>query len=156
MSDGANIFVSHIQEDEAHIRAMKTLLQGAGFSVRDSSITSERPNAAKSDSYIKSGILAPAIQWAGTLVVIISPGTKDSTWVNWEIEHAHREGKRIVGVWTHGAADSDVPDALDKYADAVVGWRAERIKDAIAGDIDNWECSDGTPRASRPIVRHGC
>jgi hypothetical protein len=156
MSRSANVFVSHIQEDESHIVAMKALLEGRGFSVRDSSITSERPNQAKSEPYIKEEILAPAIQWAGTVIVLISPQTKDSTWVDWEIEYAQRQGKRIVGVWTRGASESDVPEALDRYADAVVGWYAERIKDAITGKLSDWECSDGSSRAERPIRHHGC
>jgi hypothetical protein len=156
LSDGANVFVSHIQEDEEHIAKMKTLLEKRGFRVRDSSITSERGNQARDESYIKGQILAPAIQWAGTVVVLISPDTKNSDWVNWEIEYAHQQGRRIVGVWTHGAADSDVPEALDRYADAVVGWNGDRIRDAIAGRINDWEGSDGRPHRERPIERHGC
>jgi hypothetical protein len=156
MPNGANVFVSHIQEDESHIAAMKALLEARSFTVRDSSITSERPNRARSESYIKNEILAPAIEWAGTVIVLISPDTKDSTWVNWEIEHAHRHDRRIVGVWTHGAAEADVPEALDLYADAVVGWNGDRIRDAIIGKINDWEGSDGRPHAQRPIERHGC
>src|SRR5207302_1100310 len=106
-----------------------------GFAVRDSPINSSRPN----DADIKSKILAPAIDWAGTCVVLISPGTHDSSWVYWEIEYAHKLGKRIVGVWARGAKDCDVPAALDAYADAVVGWQSESIIDAIRGGINNWQ-----------------
>jgi hypothetical protein len=155
MSDTTNIFISHIHEDDAHIEAMKTLLTGKGFSVRDSSIDSASPNQAKDPDYIKNGILAPRIAWASTMVVLISPGTKDSSWVDWEIEQAQRTGKRIVGVWTHGAGECDVPEALDQYADAVVGWQADRIYDAICGDLNNWQTSDGKIR-ERVIAHHGC
>jgi hypothetical protein len=153
---GRNIFISHIHEDDEHIAAMKALLSEQGFEVRDSSINSERPNQAKSPDYIKSEILAPRIDWASTLVVLISPQTRDSEWVDWEIEYAQQHDKRIVGVWTHGAAECDVPDALDKYADAVVGWHADRIQDAICGDSNDWEQSDGTTRPARALARHGC
>jgi hypothetical protein len=153
---GRNIFISHIHEDDEHIAAMKALLSEQGFEVRDSSINSERPNQAKDPHYIKSEILAPRIAWASTLVVLISPETRDSEWVDWEIEYAQQHDKRIVGVWTHGAAECDVPDALDKYADAVVGWHADRIQGAICGDSNDWEQSDGTTRPAREIVRYGC
>jgi hypothetical protein len=153
---GSNIFISHIHEDDEHIAAMKSLLSERGFDVRDSSITSERPNRAKDPDYIKNEILAPGIDWASTLVVLISPDTRDSEWVAWEIEYAQRHDKRIVGVWTHGAAECDIPDALDAYADAVVGWQADRIQGAICGDINDWEQSDGMKRRAREIVRYGC
>ena len=32
-----------------------------------------------------------------------------------------------------------IPDSLKKYADAVVGWRGNRIIDAIQGRINDWE-----------------
>jgi hypothetical protein len=151
-----NIFISHIHEDDPDLGAMKNLLGSSGFQVRDSSINSINPNNAKSEAYIKSEILAPRIRWAGTMVVLISPGTRDSKWVGWEIEYAHKMGKRIVGVWEHGAAECDVPEALDRYADAVVGWQGDRIKDAICGKISNWQTSNGEVRNKREIARFNC
>lgn len=151
-----NIFVSHIHEDDADLGAMKNLLSQSGFQVRDSSINSAKPNEANSPEYIKSQILAPRIQWAGTMVVLISPDTRQSEWVNWEIEYANRLGKRIVGVWAYGAKDCDVPEALELYADAVVGWQGDRIKAAICGKINNWQTADGELRGRREIARHSC
>lgn len=151
-----NIFISHINEDDEELANMKGLLETSGFRVRDSSINSTNPNDAHNPDYIKSGILAPRIQWARVLVVLISPETRNSEWVNWEIEYANKLGKRIVGVWAHGTNQCDVPDALELYADAVVGWQAERIEGAICGEINNWETSDGVPRPARAIARHAC
>jgi hypothetical protein len=151
-----NVFISHIHEDDVDLGAMKSLLARNGFSIKDSSINSARPNNATSEQYIKGEILAPRIRWAGTMVVLISPGTRDSKWVNWEIEYAQRMGKRIVGVWEHGAAECDAPEALDRYADAVVGWQSERIEGAICGKIDNWQNSDGQLRGGRNIARFTC
>jgi hypothetical protein len=105
MADTRDVFVSHIHEDEAHIEKMKNLLHEHGFNVRDSSVTSETPNQAKDPDYIKHQILAPQINWASVVVVLISPGMRHSEYVDFEIEYAHRQDKRIVGVWTHGAAD---------------------------------------------------
>jgi hypothetical protein len=151
-----NVFISHIHEDDADLTAMKGLLGKSGFQVRDSSINSSNPNDAQSPEYIRSQILAPRIQWAGTMVVLISPGTHESEWVNWEIDYANKLDKRIVGVWAHGAKDCDVPESLDRYADAVVGWQGERIKDAICGNINNWETSSGELRDTRQIARYSC
>ena len=154
--ESGNIFISHIHEDDAELGAMKDLLAKGGFSVRDSSINSSRPNEAEDPEYIKSEILAPAIRWAGTCVVLVSPGTRDSSWVDWEIRYANKIGKRIVGVWAHGAKDCDVPAALKDYADAVVGWQTESIIDAIGGRINNWQTSEGQPQGQREIAHANC
>jgi hypothetical protein len=150
-----NVFVSHVHEDDAGLEKIKNLLAKKGMNIRDSSIHSAKPNNAKSPDYIKS-ILADQIDWAGTVIVYVTLGTKDSNWVNWEIERAHKDGKRIVGVWAYGDNDCKVPDALAKYADAVVGWNGERIVDAINGKINGWENPDGTQCEPRQILRYKC
>ena len=151
-----NVFISHIHEDDAGLEELKNLTAKNGLNVRDSSITSEKPNAAKDPDYIKQSILAPQIEWASTLVVYVSPDTKDSEWVNWEIEYANKLGKRIVGVWERGANECKVPEALEKYADAMVGWSGENIVDAITGESNAWYGSEGQLKEYRPIKRYSC
>jgi hypothetical protein len=151
-----NVFVSHIHEDDEGIAQLKDLLAKNGFEIRDASVTSDKPNEAKSSDYIKSEILAPRIRWASTLIVYITPETKDSEWVNWEIEYAQKMGKRIIGVWAHGANESNLPKALDSYADSVVGWNSDRIIDAISGRTRDWMTPSGALRSPRAIARYSC
>lgn len=151
-----NIFISHIHEDDAGLDGLKELLAKHGLEVRDYSITSDKPNAAKDPGYIMQEILAPRIAWASTLVVYISPDTKDSEWVSREIEHANKLGKRIVGVWEHGENECEVPEALDRYGDALVGWHGESIVDAITGKSSDWYNRGGQLCANRPINRFKC
>ncbi len=151
-----NIFISHIHEDDEGLAKLKDLLKGDGMTVRDYSINADNPNNAHSEEHIKSEILAPRIQQSSTLVVYISPETKGSTYVDWEIEYAEQKDKRIIGVWAHGENGCEVPEALEKYADAVVGWTGSCIIDAINGEIDDWQNPDGTQRVPRHIERYGC
>ena len=151
-----NIFISHIHEDDEGLSKFKSLLKDNGMTTRDYSINADNPNNAHSEDYIKSQILAPRIQQSSTLAVYISPETKNSKYVNWEIEYAQKQDKRIVGVWAHGEAGCEVPEALDNYADAVVGWTGNRIIDAINGVIDGWENPDGTKCGPRDIDRYSC
>jgi hypothetical protein len=151
-----NVFISHVHEDDEGLGDLKDLAAKHGLDVRDSSITSEKPNAAKDPDYIKQQILGPQIEWASTLVVYVSPDTKDSKWVNWEIEYANKLGKRIVGVWERGASQCDVPEALDRYGDALVGWHGEEIVDAITGKSNAWYGWEGKLREYRPIKRYKC
>jgi hypothetical protein len=151
-----NVFISHLHEDDHRLIPLKELLGAAGMDVSDGSINSDKPNDASNEDYIKYEILRPRIQWASVLVVLITPDTQDSKWVQWEIEHAESLGKRIVGVWDHGEAECDLPEALDRYADAIVGWQGERVKDAIDGKINNREKSDGSIIPPRATKRYSC
>ena len=151
-----NVFISHVHEDDAILKELKDMLSGNGYEIRDSSIDSSTPNEATSEDYIKQGILAPHIQWASTMIVLISPLTHTSKWVDWEIEYAEKQGKRIVGIFVQGGTDSDVPKNLELYADAVVGWQPGRAIDAITGRVNNWYSADGNLRAPRPIDRYDC
>ena len=126
-----NVFISHIHEDDSKLNDLKDLLAKHGCTVRDSSINSDKPNEAKDPEYIKNEYLAPAINWAGAFIVLVSPQTKESPWVDWEIEYARKQDKNIIGVWDHGSKDCDLPESLKKYYDSLVGWRGDSILDAI-------------------------
>jgi hypothetical protein len=151
-----NVFISHIHEDDALLPELKDLISQTGCEVRDGSITSSKPNEASDPEYIKYQKLGPRIQWASTLVVLVSPETHTHEWVDWEIEYAVQQGKRIVGVWDQGAQDSDLPTNLEMYADAIVGWQADRVVGAITGTINNWYMVDGNEHPARAIIRIKC
>ena len=123
MVDIKNVFISHVHEDDALVPNLKELIERAGMVVRNGSVTSDRPNDAQNVEYIKREILKPRIEWASTLVVLITHDTADSWWVNWEIQYAVQLGKRVVGVFAQGATDADIPEELGKCGDAaIVGW----------------------------------
>lgn len=155
MAEMKNVFISHVHKDDAGLKKLKDLLAPKGMDIRDSSIHKGKFNEAKDPHYIKTSILAPAINWAGVFICYVSPETKNSDWVNWEIEYAAKQGKRIVGVWEHGEKDCELPDALREYADALVGWNGDSIIDAINGK-DLHEKPDGSAYGSVPLKRHPC
>lgn len=155
MAEKINVFISHVHADDHGLQKLKDLLKPHGLEVRDSSIHTGKFNNAKDPDYIKTQILAPAINWAGVFICYVSPQTKNSDWVNWEIEYAAKQGKRIVGIWEHGERDCDLPSALEEHADALVGWKGTAIIDAINGK-DQWEKPDGGACAVVPVKRHPC
>ncbi|MGL1861445.1 MAG: TIR domain-containing protein [Pseudodesulfovibrio sp.] len=143
-----NVFISHYGRDDEHVGNMKDLLKNAGCTLKNSSIDSSKPNQANNDEYIKQ-LLRDRIRWAGCVTVLIGPQTHTRDWVNWEIEQAAKQGTRIVGVYINGASDADVPEAFEKYGDALVGWTTDKIIGAIEGSINNWEKTDGSPWESK-------
>jgi hypothetical protein len=159
MSDTKNIFISHVHEDDELLPKLKDLIDRAGMEVRDGSINSDKPNEATSGEYIKREILAPRLEWASTLVVLISHDTADSWWVNWEIKRAVELGKTVVGVFAQGATDADIPEELRRCGDAVVvGWQGERVVDAINGKVREWDKPEsGEARSPEwPVKRYSC
>ena len=151
-----NVFISHIHDDDAGLENLKDLVAKHGMNCRDASITKGKFNNAQNEEYIKYQILAPRINWCSALVVYLSPETKSSEWVNWEIEYAQKQGKQIIGIWERGAKECELPEALDKYADAIVGWNGESIIDAINGNATAFYRPDGQLLPYRPIKRYSC
>ena len=152
-----NVFISHIHEDDSGLDNLKSLLNKNGLTANDYSITSDKENNAKSENYIKSEILAPRINACSAMVVYITPETKGSKWVNWEIEYAAKQDKTIVGVWEEGSKGCELPSALEELNDAIVGWTGNLIVSAINGEYEG--CTDpcGNPvNIPVPIKRHPC
>ncbi len=154
-----NVFISHVHEDDNLLPQLKDLIARAGMEVRDGSINSDKPNNARSDEYIMRDIIAPRIDWASTLVVLISQDTADSWWVNQEIKYAVAQGKPVIGVFAQGSTDADIPEELRRCGDAaIVGWQGERVVNAINGQIRDWD--DPTTGEARspewPVKRYSC
>ncbi len=156
MNQTKNIFISHIHEDDPGLGKLKNLLSNNRMTPRDYSVTSDNPNNAHNEEYIKREILAPRIRLSSALVVYVSSDTHFSPWVDWEIEYAAKEGKTIVGVYERGASGCKLPEALESYGDALVGWTGDDIVDAIKGNLREWRTENGGQRSQRPIVRHDC
>jgi hypothetical protein len=94
------------------------LLQRGGSDVRNSSVRMKPQNQRRMDEgRVKDEtirrLLRMKISWASTVVVLIGENTHSRPWVNWEIEQAHKQGKRIVGVYEHGGTDAENPNPTD-------------------------------------------
>ena len=61
-----------------------------------------------------------------------------------------------MGVWARGDRNCELPEALDDYADALVGWNGESIIEAINGKSDKSYKVDGEPSDYRSIERFVC
>ncbi len=146
-----HVFISHHDKDDAEVDKLKTLIGGRGYDFRDSSVRLSEKNRQRlergevSEAVIRR-LLRMKISWAGTLIVLVGSETHARPWVNWEIEEANRQGKRIVGVYQQGGTEADIPPAFEKYGSALVGWNSDRIISAVDDNENIFQRPDGSTR----------
>jgi hypothetical protein len=149
--DRRHLFISHHHKNDSLVEKFTKLLSTNGWDVRNSSIRAKPANQDRIDKGLVSEkaiqrLLRMKISWASTVVVLIGEKTHTRPWVNWEIDQANAQGKRIVGVFEQGGKNYDVPASLEKYASAIVGWNSDSIKDAVDNGKNVFESPDGTTR----------
>jgi len=147
-----NVFISHHHADDEHVTKLTDMLKRNGFELRNSSIRAKPSNQARLDKGLVSDetikrLLRMKMSWASTVVVLIGKETHNRPWVDWEIRKANELGKRIVGVFTRGGTEADVPEALNRYESARVNWNSDSIIDAIEGKDSPFEKPGGGERA---------
>ena len=149
-SSRRHLFISHHHKDDAEVTKLTSLLSGKGLDIRNSSIRAKPENQVRlkenrvSNAVIER-LLRMKISWASTVVVLIGKDTHARPWVNWEIDQANEQGKRIIGVYARGGTAADVPPSLEKYGSAIVGWNTDSIMAAIDGKHE-FQNPDGTTR----------
>jgi len=157
MTTRRHVFISHHHADDEKVDQLTKLLSKDGSDVRNSSVRMKPANQRRmdegriKDETIKR-LLRMKISWSSTVVVLVGKETHSRPWVNWEIEQAAKQGKRIVGVYAYGGTDAEKPEALERYGSAIVAWNTASIVDAIEGEKNSFENSDGS---TREPVHHG-
>lgn len=154
MSDARNIFISHYGKDDEHVQSLKTRLKDQGYNVRNFSVDStNHKDGRKPSDAVVARLLRMRISWSSTFVCLIGPDTHTRKWVNFEIRTAHLQGKRIVGVYTHGSNNAvELPEAFKKYGGTPLGWNSlDKLGDAIEGKSMPAQNPDGSSRA--PIYK---
>lgn len=148
-----NVYVCHYHEDRVAIKKMEELL-GDEYRVVNSSVTPNVYTGSGSKDKIKS-ILRPLIESSSVLICLIGPDTDTSEWIDWEIRIADMVNKHIIGVYIPGAKDSQIPRALEEFAEAIVCWKRQNVIAAINGS-KIFEKSDCSPREVIKHRRHTC
>lgn len=149
MDKSHNIFISHYGKDDVHVQALKRRLKDQGYDVRNFSVDStNHKDGRRPSKEVIERLLKMRISWSKALICLIGPDTHTRPYVNYEIEQAHKQGKKIIGVYLHGCAnDVTLPDAYKKYGGSPLGWNSiEKLGDAIEGGSIPAENPDGTTR----------
>lgn len=151
MASRRHVFISHHHADDQAVTNMTDMLSRNGYEIRNSSIRAKPENQERlakglvSDNTIKR-LLRMKMSWASTVIVVIGKNTAQRPWVDWEIDQAKRQGKRIIGVYERGGTENDKPASLEQYASAIVNWNADSIISAVEG-ANTFQTPAGNVRA---------
>ena len=145
MSEQHNIFISHYGRDDEHVQSLKTRLKEQGYDVRNFSVdsTNHKDGRKPSDPVVQR-LLRMRISWSSSLICLIGDRTHTREWVDFEIEEAHKQGKRIIGVYAHGSMETaQLPESVKRYASNIIGWNSvEKLGEMIEGKNFPVENSD--------------
>jgi hypothetical protein len=160
MADQHNIFISHYGKDDDHLQSLKNRLKSKGFNVRNFSVdsTNHKDGRKPSDAVIER-LLRMRINWSSTFICLIGPRTHTREWVNDEIKWAHEQGKKIIGIYTHGNKDkATLPDAFKEIEANAIGWNSiDKLGEIISGENFPYENPDGSiAMPLYPISRIKC
>ncbi len=145
-----NVFVSHHHKDDSSVDGLTGMLRGKNYRLRNSSIRVKPENQERIDEKRVSDraiqrLLRMKMRWASQIIVVIGKETHQRSWVNWEIQAAHKLGKPIIGVYERGLLDKvELPENLEKHATSIVGWTSGSVIQALEGDVQ-FQQPDGSP-----------
>ncbi len=159
MAKSNNVFISHYGKDDEHVQSLKTRLNVQGYEVRNFSVDStNHKDGRKPSKPVIERLLRMRISWSSTFICLIGPKTHTRAWVDYEIDKAFNQGKRIIGVYTHGNKETaELPKNLEKVASNIIGWNSiEKIGEIISGKNYPMEGPDGNPPSlsfDRPNIK---
>ena len=160
-----NVFICHHSADVPKLRDLLDNLRSKGYDVRSSSLQEDKDNkVVHKGKHVADATVARyirrAIKWAGTFIVLIGELTHERAWVNYEIRNAHFQGKKIIGVYKYGCAQTaELPEAYKRYGTSPIGWNSmDKLAGMIQGNVVPPELPDGTPttKSIYPMIYIEC
>ena len=160
-----NVFICHHSADVPKLRDLLDNLRSKGYDVRSSSLQEDKDNkVVHKGKHVADATVARyirrAIKWAGTFIVLIGEHTYERAWVNYEIRNAHFQGKKIIGVYKYGCAQTaELPEAYKRYGTSPIGWNSmDKLAGMIQGNVVPPELPDGTPttKSRYPMIYIEC
>ena len=160
-----NVFICHHSAEVPKLRDLLDNLRSKGYDVRSSSLQEDKDNkVVHKGKHVADATVARyirrAIKWAGTFIVLIGEHTHERAWVNYEIRNAHFQGKKIIGVYKYGCAQTaELPEAYKRYGTSPIGWNSmDKLAGMIQGNVVPLELPDGTPttKSIYPMIYIEC
>lgn len=125
------VFISYEGSDRMKAKGFRLLRWNNNVNVSFHDRHLLDPVDSTNDEYIRSCI-RNEMKGTSVTVVLVGENTKDSEWVNYEIERSLKEGNGLVAIKVDdNISDDDVPDKLKENGAEILEWEPDEFDDAI-------------------------
>ena len=132
-----NLFISFDWDDRQQVNGFRAMLANPLVNVLNHRDTSVKHDYSEYGNVVIKNAILGKIRQSQVTVCLISQKTRNSHWVNWELEQSRLHGKPIVGIVLKGqpvATLQGCPEFFSRYPRCPVhSWGGpEGISNAIA------------------------
>lgn len=113
-----NVFISFHTEDEYAVNLLRSQAKDDRFDVQFRDYSIKKPFDEKWKTQAKE-----VISHTSVMIVMIGPNTANREAVNWEIQQAHKMGKKVIGIRIHSSQSHKIPEDMRKNNDPVIPWK---------------------------------
>ncbi|NHN60052.1 MULTISPECIES: TIR domain-containing protein [Halorussus] len=125
------VFISYEGSDRMKAKGFRLLRWNKNVDVEFQDRHLLDPVDSTNRGYIQQCI-RDEIKGTSTTVVLVGENTKDSDWVDYEIERSLKDGNGLVAIKVDdNITDEDVPDKLKENGAEIVDWNPDEFADAI-------------------------
>lgn len=116
-----NVFISFATEDMNDVNLLRAQAKNDASDLEFNDHSVREPYNSDRADYIKQRI-TERIERCSVTVVYISPATKESDWVSWEVSKSLELGKRVIAVRSGANSNCPLPIWLKEAGVRAVQW----------------------------------
>lgn len=124
-----NVFISFHIDDEAQVNLLRAQAKSEQFEIEFRDYSVKEPFDEKWKTNCRERIAQTS-----ALICMIGEETAQREAVNWEIEEAYRQGKKVVGVRIYRDRNHAVPRSLLEQGAPIVEWNLAKISRLLDTD----------------------
>lgn len=117
-----NVFISFHVADESQVDLLREQARNEQYDIEFRDYSVKEPFDEKWKANCRE-----RIAMTSALICMIGPETAQREAVNWEINEAYRQGKKVIGVRIYRNQNYRVPDALLRHNSPIVNWKLATI-----------------------------
>ena len=121
-----NVFISFHVDDEAQVNLLRAQAKDQKFDIEFRDYSIKEPFDKKWRTNCKE-----KISQTSALVCMIGEKTAQREAVNWEIEQAYRQGKKVIGIKIYEDLNYPIPKPLLDNKAPIVEWNLEKISNLL-------------------------
>lgn len=118
-----NVFISFHVDDEAQVNFLRNQAKGENSDLEFRDYSVKEPFDEKWKTQCRERIAQTS-----ALICMIGPSTSNREAVDWEIEEAYKQGKKVIGVRIYRDEAHPIPAPLVAHRARIINWDLSEIR----------------------------